>query len=420
MTHGQNVRYTKIKSIEDLANNDKVSGICSAIIVRQKSTILHLLHAKIMKFRYCLSPGEGAYMAEKTEQATPKKLRDAKKKGQVAKSQDLPSAFTFIVSIWVILGMSDYLYRHIGNFTVSTFNAISNGTLDSTISNLMYEANYVIFICSIPSLLLVSLIGVAVTFLSVGPVWAPEVFKFDIKKFDPVQNLKAKFKLKTLVELIKSLLKVGIASWIIYDVMYKSLPTLISAVSMPLASTLLLFHAFLMEVVIKVGLFFIIVAVADFVYQKKNFANEMKMEKFEVKQEYKNSEGDPHIKGKRRQIAQEIAYQEGPTGGVKRAQAVVTNPTHLAIAVGYSKEVDAAPYILAMGEDILAERIITIAEANNIPVVRNIKLAHKLWNEGEVYEFVPEETYEALADILRWISSLNTEDAYEYSERLEE
>ena len=151
-------------------------------------------------------------MAEKTEQATPKKLRDAKKKGQVAKSQDLPSAFTFIVSIWVILGLSDYMYRHLGEFTVSTFKAISAGNMDSTISNLMYQANYVIFVCSIPSLMLVSLIGVAVTFLSVGPVWAPEVFKFDIKKFDPVQNLKAKFKLKTLVELIKSLLKVGIAS----------------------------------------------------------------------------------------------------------------------------------------------------------------------------------------------------------------
>lgn len=359
-------------------------------------------------------------MAEKTEQATPKKLRDAKKKGQVAKSQDLPSAFTFIVSIWVVLGLSDYMYHHLGNFTVSTFQAISSGNLDSTISNLMYQANMVIFLCSIPSLVLVSLIGVAVNFLSVGPVWAPEVFKFDIKKFDPVQNLKAKFKLKTLVELIKSLLKIGIASWIIYDVMYNSLPTLIRAVSMPMASTLLIFHAFLMEVVIKVGLFFIVVAVADFVYQRKNFANEMKMEKFEVKQEYKNSEGDPHIKSKRKQIAQEIAYQEGPTGGVKRAQAVVTNPTHLAIAIGYNKEMDAAPYILAMGEDLLAERIVNTAELNGIPIVRNISLAHKLWNEGEIYEFVPEETYEALAEILRWISSLNTEDAYDYTEPLED
>ena len=181
-------------------------------------------------------------------------------------------------------------------------------------------------------------------------------------------------------------------------------------------SALMVFYAFLMEVLIKVGLFFIVVAVADFAYQKKNFANEMKMEKFEVKQEYKNSEGDPQIKGKRRQIAQEIAYQEGPTGGVRRAAAVVTNPTHLAIAIGYNREVDAAPYVLAMGQDILAERIVSIAEKHKIPVVRNIKLAHRLWEDGGVYEYVPEDTYEALAEIIRWIQSLNTETEYVYSE----
>lgn len=354
-------------------------------------------------------------MGEKTEKASPKKLRDAKKKGQVAKSQDLPSAFTFIASIWIVLSLSQFLYKELGGFIIATFSQVDKGNLDQAIQALMFKANEVIFYASIPVLAAVSLIGATITFLSVGPVFAPEVFKFDIKKFDPIQNLKAKFKMRTFVELLKSLAKIGIASYIIYDVMYNSLPTLIRAVSMPMESTLMIFHAFLMEVIIKVGLFFIIVAVADFIYQKKDFAKEMMMEKFELKQEYKNSEGDPHIKSKRKQIAQEIAYQEGPTGGVKRAQAVVTNPTHLAIAIAYNKEIDAAPYILAMGENILAERIIKIAEENNVPIVRNIKLAHKLWENGDVYEYVPEDTYEAIAEIVRWISSLTTEDAYDYT-----
>jgi type III secretion protein U len=212
-------------------------------------------------------------------------------------------------------------------------------------------------------------------------------------------------------------LKIGVASYIIYQVMYNSLPVLIQAVSMPMGSALLIFHTFLMEVVIKVGLFFIVVAVADFVYQKKSFATEMKMEKFEVKQEYKNSEGDPHIKGKRRQIAQEIAYSEGPAGGVKKASAIVTNPTELAIAIGYDRSIDAAPYIIAMGQDILAARIVQIAKNNDIPVVRNIRLAHKLWEEGEIHEFVPEETYEPLAEILRWVAALNTDQEHEYVPR---
>jgi flagellar biosynthesis protein FlhB len=250
----------------------------------------------------------------------------------------------------------------------------------------------------------------------VGPVFTFEVFKFDIKKFDPVQNLKAKFKMKTLVELLKSMLKIIVACVIIYSVFYNSIPVLIKTVSMPIISAFAVFKAFLMEVVIKVGLFFIAIAAADFAYQKFSFANEMKMEKFEVKQEYKNTEGDPHIKGKRKQIAQELAYQEGPAGGIKKAQAVVVNPIHLAIAIGYRKDLDAAPFIVGMGKDELAARIIKLAEQYDIPIVRNIKLAHQLWEEGDLYEYVPEETYEAVAEILRWLSALDTDAKYEYSE----
>lgn len=356
-------------------------------------------------------------MAEKTEKATPKKLRDARKKGQVAKSQDLPSAFTFIVSIAVVLIMCKSLYTQLGDFTIGTFNAIPKDGLDLIIPNLYYQAALIIFSCSIPALAAVAGVGVVINFLSVGPVFALEVFKFDPKKFDPIKNLGAKFKLKTLVELGKSLLKISIATYLIYGVVYKSLPVLIQAVSMPMADSLMIFNAFMMEVVTKVGLFFLVVAVADFAYQKKNFASEMKMEKFEVKQEYKNSEGDPHIKSKRKQIAQEIAYSDGPAAGVKKSQAIVTNPTHLAIAIAYDRELDAAPFVMAKGKDMLAQRMIKLAEEYDIPVVRNIKLAHTLWDHSELYNYVPEDTYEALAEILRWIATLKSEDAFDYSDQ---
>jgi type III secretion protein U len=343
-------------------------------------------------------------MGEKTEKATPKKLKDAKKKGQIAKAQDLPAAFTFMASVAVVLGLATILYHQMADFMVMTFRAVSNPDLGTTILAFFYKANEVIFLASIPILGTVAAIGVTVTFLAVGPVFAPEVFKFDIKKFNPVENLKAKFKLKTLVELLKSIAKIGLASYLIYQVMMKSLPVLTQTVSLPIVGALLVFNAFLMEVVVKVGLLFLVIAIADFIYQKKSFAKEMMMEKFELKQEFKNTEGDPHIKGKRRQISQEIAYQDGPSGSVRRAQAVITNPTHLAIAIGYDREIDPAPYILTMGQDLLAERIIKLAEQYNVPVLRNIPLAHALWNEGEVDEYVPEETYKALAAILNWLN----------------
>lgn len=345
-------------------------------------------------------------MGEKTEQATQKKLRDARKKGQVAKSQDLPAAFTFMTSISVILGLFGYLYSYLSNFLIGAYKLIGHEDLPRAIMALFFQAIEVIFLACIPVLVIVASVGVLVNFLAVGPVFATEVFKFDIKKFNPVTNLKAKFKLKTLVELLKSIFKISVACYIIYGVMVKSIPALAQTVTLPISSALIVFYSFLVEVVAKVGLLFLGIATIDFIYQKRAFATEMKMEKFEVKQEYKNTEGDPHIKGKRRQIAQEIAYQDGPTGAVRRAQAVITNPTHLAVAIGYEKDMDVAPYILAMGADLLAEQMIKIAERYEVPIMRNIPLARKLWEEGEIYEYVPEETYGPLAEILRWIATM--------------
>lgn len=355
-------------------------------------------------------------MGEKTEKATPKKLRDARKKGQVAKSQDLPAAFTFIVSIWLVLSLAQYFYHYLGDFLIGVFKLIPQGNLEVAIPQMYYQAVMVIFLSSMPVMVVVCIVGMFINFLAVGPVFTFEVFKFDIKKFDPVQNLKAKFKVKTLVELLKSCVKLSVAGYIIYTVMLKSMPTLIKTVSLPMVSALLIFNAFLVEVLIKIGLFFLVIAIADFLYQKMSFANEMKMEKFEIKQEYKNSEGDPHIKGKRKQIAQEIAYSDGPSGATRRAQAVVTNPTHLAIAIGYIPELDPAPYILSKGENFLAEQIIRIANESNIPVVRNIRLAHRLWDGAAIFNYVPEDTYEPLAEILRWIAALNTDDQFDYQE----
>jgi len=347
-------------------------------------------------------------MAEKTEKATPKKLRDARKKGQVAKSQDLPSAFTFIVSVAAVLAFMGFMYEHIARFTITAFNAVvqDRDNLDAVIPSLFAQSVYEIFLISIPVLVLTAFVGCVVTFLTVGPMFSMEVFKPDIKKFDPIKNLKAKFKFKTLFELLKSLVKIAIAAYLIYGVMYKSLPVLIQMVSIPLQASLLIFNEFLFEVVWKVGLMFIVIAVADLVYQRRNFANEMKMEKFEVKQEYKNTEGDPQIKGKRKQIAQEIAYQDGPAQGVKKSKAVVSNPAHLAIAITYDKELDQAPWITTMGSGTMAAQIIKLAEEYKVPVLRNVPLAHKLWEQGELYDYVPEETYEVVADILRWVAKL--------------
>ncbi|MCK4934003.1 MAG: type III secretion system export apparatus subunit SctU [Simkaniaceae bacterium] len=349
-------------------------------------------------------------MAEKTEKATPKKLRDARKKGQVAKSKDFPAAFTFIVSISTILAGSSYIFKILSNYMIGTFTSIS-GDLDmqNRAGGYILTALGVIFKTSIPVMVFTSLVGVLVSFLIVGPLFSFESMKPDIKKLNPVSNLKNMFKVKTFVELLKSIFKISGALILIFSVVYTTIPEIVSMAAVPIVGSAVIFNSFLVKVIVRVGIFFLVIAVFDLVFQKKNFAKEMKMEKFEIKQEMKDTEGNPEIKGKRREISREIAYQEGPSA-VRRAKAVITNPVHIAVAIEYEAETDPAPKIVTMGKGVIAEKIIEIATDNNVPIMRNVPLAQELYDTGQISRFVPEETYEAIAEVLKWLASLEKEE----------
>lgn len=347
-------------------------------------------------------------MAEKTEQATPKKLRDSRKKGQVAKSQDFPSAFTFIVSISTVIISSGYLFEMLSSFIITMFK-LSGSDIDvqSRVPSLISQAIQVIFNTSIPILFLTACVGVMINFLVVGPLFSLESMKPDIKRLNPVSNIKNMFKFKTIFELLKSLFKISGALILIYTVVWSSIPEIIATAALPVFGSALVFSDFLIKVIIRVGIFFLTIAVFDLVFQKRNFAKEMKMEKFEVKQEYKDTEGDPHMKSKRRQTAQEIAYQEGPMS-VKRAKAVITNPVHIAVAVEYDTENEPAPKIVTMGKGSVADMIMKVAQENGIPIMRNVTLAQTLFEKGKISDYIPEETYQAVAEILRWLEGLET------------
>jgi len=345
-------------------------------------------------------------MAEKTEKATPKKLRDARKKGQVAKSKDFPAAFTFIVALSTVVAMSNFFYENLAEFMVAMFRSInSNIDMEHRAGAFLEECLMRIFNTSMPIMLLVSLVGVLVNFLIVGPLFSMESMKPDIKKLNPVTNLKNMFKIKTFVELIKSILKIAGAMFLIYTVINGSLSELVQTAGMPLIGSAVIFSDFLLKVSIRVGIFFLAIAIFDLVFQKQNFAKEMKMEKHEVKQEMKDTEGNPEIKGKRRQIAQEIAYQDGPPA-VRRAKAVVTNPTHIAVALKYEEDEDPAPIIITMGKGLIAEQIIKYALEYEVPIMRNVDLAQQLYEEGSISGFIPEDTYSAVAEILRWLAQI--------------
>jgi len=351
-------------------------------------------------------------MAEKTEKATPKKLRDARKKGQVAKSQDFPSAFTFVVSISAVIILSGYIFKQLGGFMINMFRLAKRGSIDmeTMAGGLMRQAILTIFNASIPILLLTVFCGILTGFLIVGPLFSLEAMKPDIKRLNPVTNIKNKFKFKTIFELLKSIFKITGAFILIWSVVYTSLPEIIQTAALPVIGSAQVFAAFLIKVIIRVGIFFLAIAIADLVYQKRNFAKEMKMEKFEVKQEFKDTEGNPEIKGQRRRTAQEIAYQEGPTG-VKRARAVITNPIHIAVAIQYNEEEEPAPRVVTMGKGTVADQIVKLAADFDVPIMRNVDLAQTLFEKGEIGDYIPEETYEAVSEILRWLEGLESEEA---------
>jgi type III secretion YscU/HrpY family protein len=346
-------------------------------------------------------------MAEKTEKATPKKLKDARRKGQVAKAQDMPAAMTFIVSIMGTLAVSTYLYESIATFMLQMLHAVSNTSDD--FSNIgpgyFLMAINVILRTSAPIMGIVCFVGLLVSFLVNGPVFSLEALKFDIKKLNPIEGIKQKFKMKTLVELIKSIAKITGAALIIYFIIWNSLPQIISTVLIPVIASASIVNDFLFAAALRVGIFFLFVGLFDLAFQKKNFAKEMKMEKFEVKQEFKDTEGDPMIKGKRRELFREIAYQEGPRAA-RRARAIITNPTHIAVALKYNPEEEPAPLILTMGAGYIADQIIKIGLENKIPIMRNVDLARELYSKGKISDYIPEDTYEAVAEILKWIESL--------------
>ncbi len=348
-------------------------------------------------------------MAEKTEKATPKKLRDARKKGQVAKSQDFPSAFTFIVSISAVILTSGYLFKVLASYILSMFRMSGDPNLDvqGTAGGLFNQAIMVIFNTSMPIMLVTTASGVLVSFLIVGPMFSTEAMKPDIKRLNPVTNIKNMFKFKTVFELLKSILKITGALILIYSVVWYSLPEIISSASLPVIGSAQIFSDFLIKVILRVGIFFLAIAIFDLVFQKRTFAREMKMEKFEVKQEFKDTEGDPSVKNKRRQTAQEIAYQEGPAA-VKRARAVITNPEHIAVAIDYQPDNEPAPKIVTMGKGTVAELIIRKAQEFGVPVMRNVTLAQTLFQKGKISDYIPEDTYQAVAEILRWLEGIET------------
>ncbi|MBL7686222.1 MAG: type III secretion system export apparatus subunit SctU [Deltaproteobacteria bacterium] len=336
---------------------------------------------------------------EKTEDATPKRLREARKKGQVPKSKDLSTIFVMIVFFGVICGSIGFMGGELRKLMVFIFSEVSKKEITGAMM-LDYgkECLFVLAKVCAPAFLAASFVALVVGFLQVGPIFSFDPLKPQGKKLNPMEGLKNMFKTQTFIELIKNIVKVTCIFYMAYQVLHGSLFEVLQTSTISILDSSRIAGDIIFRIVLRILLLFVAIALADFMIQRWQFMKQMRMSKDEVKREYKQDEGDPHIKGHRKALHREMVFGDMPKQ-VKSADAVVTNPVHVAVAIKYDKDTMNAPEVVAKGQRLFAESIKKVAEEAGIPIMRNVPLAWSL-AELEVGDEIPEELYTAIAEIL--------------------
>ena len=348
-------------------------------------------------------------MSDKTEQPTPKKLRDARKKGQVSSSKDVTSGAVIIMLFIFLWTASDFYYQQFKELILLPAQFTGPGfdfgySLEQVVNGLLLIMIKMIA----PPLGLVTIVIIAAHIFQFGLLLAFESLKPDLNKLNPANGLKKIFSLKNLIELLKSLLKIGFLLILLYHVILNNLGDLLEIPHCGLRCIPLMLDAMMKELMINASFAFVVIAAADFAFQKFQFIKELKMSKDEVKREYKEMEGDPHIKSKRRHLHQEMLARN-MTSSVKRSTVIITNPTRIAIALEYRQGETPLPMVRAKGENLLAKRIIEIAQQEGIPIMENVPLARALHEQASVDQYIPSALIPAVAEVLRWVAQLESQ-----------
>lgn len=340
---------------------------------------------------------------EKTEQPTPKKLRDARMKGQVAMSKDLVSTLMLLAQMATLLLFWRWYLDTLQELVVLPAHYMR---VDFEVAwpAMLAAVTRIAIKLSLPILLVTIAVAVLSNFIQIGPLLVLEPIKPDIKKLDPIAKLKQLFSMKNLFEFGKSILKVAFLSWLLYLLIRNAIGDLVHLPSGGMGSTVAALISLLQSLAFYTGMAYTVVAVADYGFQKYQHTKGLRMSKEEIKREYKESEGDPKIKGKRRQLHQEL-IAEDVRSRVKKSTVLVTNPTHLAIALYYEPGQTKLPVIIAKGQGDRAAAMRKIAEEEGIPVMRNIPLARALYSSTDIEQFIPSEFIEPVAEVLRWVQT---------------
>ncbi|MCX7982202.1 MAG: flagellar biosynthesis protein FlhB [Syntrophales bacterium] len=343
---------------------------------------------------------------EKTEQATPKRKEEAREKGQVAKSREVSSAAILIgglVYFW--LGAAPMVEKIMKvmkkNFSAAATATVSVETVPHILTGLIYD----LFSIVLPLFILAASVALLVNLIQTGFVFSGEPLVPKWERIDPVKNLKRLFSLQAVVELVKNLIKVIIIGVTLWFTMKSEIATIPALVTWSVPDIVAYVGKVAFRIIASTCWILIVLAVVDFLYQHWEHTKSLKMTKQEVKEEYKQLEGDPLVKGRIRRIQREMARRR-MMAAVPKADVVITNPTHFAVALRYEQESMSAPMVVAKGSDYLAEKIKEIARLHNVPIVENREVAQMLFKLTDVGEVIPETLYRAVAEILAYVYRL--------------
>lgn len=370
------------------------------VCINEEAEVKYILRYDLQWFA---QDGEGG---EKTEPATQKKLDDARKEGKVAKSKELTSAFMLIALFLILKIFISYIGGNLVNIFSIVYNRIDGyvnpgelGFTSQAVSAFTMQMLIQILLSVWPFFLIGVTIAILVSIVQVGWKVSTKPMEPKLSKFNPINGFKRIFSKESLFNLVMAIIKIVLIALIAYFSVKDKANDLFVLYEISLKQAISLVGEIILDTGLKISFVYLIVGLADFIYQKRKFSEDMKMTKQEVKDEYKNTEGDPQIKGRQRRKMQE-ASQRRMMQDVPKADVVITNPTHFAVALKYDAETAKAPVLLAKGEDYIALKIKEVAKENHVEIVENKPLARMIYHNVDIGAEIPPELYQAVAEVL--------------------
>lgn len=345
---------------------------------------------------------------EKTEKATPKKRRDARERGEVLKSQEVSTAVMLLSLFGVLKVFTGYL----GEKTASVFVDLMKGMATSSdqfttglVSTYFGKVIISLLMILAPMLIAALIVGLAVNYVQVGFLFSKKALQPKMSRLNPMQGMKRIFSGRSMAELVKSIAKTVIIGLAVYDVIKSKAGDVPGLMNYDLKTSLTYIIDTSMELAFRVGIFLAILAAGDYFYQWLQYEKNLRMTKQEIKEEFRQLEGDPKIKGQIRQKQRQMGMMR-MMQAVPKADVIITNPTHYAIALKYDDKVSRAPVVIAKGKDLVAQKIKEKAREHNIHMVENKPLAQALYVSTDIGEQIPEDLYKAVAEILAQVYKL--------------